>query len=83
MITLVFCCRRNPNLSVEEFQSSWQNDHGPLVCSLRAAFPQMRRYVQSHTLPTQPVNRSGRGGARNRRTTASPRCGSTAWSSAH
>lgn len=47
---LVFCCRRNPNLSPEEFQKSWLNDHGRLVRSLRAQFPQMRRYVQSHTL---------------------------------
>jgi hypothetical protein len=50
MLKLVFYCRRNPNLSVEEFQRSWLSDHGPLVHSLRAAFPQMRRYVQSHTL---------------------------------
>jgi hypothetical protein len=50
MLKLVFCCRRNPNLSVEDFQRSWLNDHGPLVRSLRKAFPQMRRYVQSHTL---------------------------------
>jgi hypothetical protein len=52
MIKLVFCCRRNRNLSVEEFQKSWLNDHGPLVRSLRRALPQMLRYVQSHTLHT-------------------------------
>jgi len=62
-IKLVFCCRRNPAMSREEFQRYWRESHGPLVRSLRAALPQMRRYVQSHTLET-PINeaiRAGRG----------------------
>ena len=47
---LVFCCRRRPELTREEFQRYWLDEHGPLVRSLRAAVPQMKRYVQSHTL---------------------------------
>ena len=62
-IKLVFCCRRNAKLTREEFQHYWLDSHGPLVRSLRSALPQMRRYVQSHTLAT-PANdaiREGRG----------------------
>ena len=65
MIKLVFCCRRRPELSREEFQRAWLDRHGPLVRSLRGALPAMRRYVQSHTLDT-PANdaiRAGRGSA--------------------
>ena len=35
MIKLVFCCRRRPELSREEFQRTWLDRHGPLVRSLR------------------------------------------------
>ena len=65
MIKLVFCCRRRPELSREEFQRYWLDEHGPLVRSLRAQLPQMRRYVQSHTVADE-VNdgiRAGRGSA--------------------
>ena len=65
MVKLVFCCRRRPELSREEFQRIWLDQHGPLVRSLRAAIPAMRRYVQSHTLDT-PANaaiRASRGSA--------------------
>jgi uncharacterized protein (TIGR02118 family) len=55
MVKLVFCCRRKPEASVEDFQRYWLERHGPLVKSLRDAFPGMRRYVQSHTMAT-PVN---------------------------
>ncbi len=34
MAKLVFCCRRNPNLSVEEFQRSWLDDHVLGHCGL-------------------------------------------------
>jgi uncharacterized protein (TIGR02118 family) len=62
-VKLVFCCRRNPTLSRAEFQRYWLDSHGPLVRSLRAALPQMRRYVQSHTLdsPANDAIREGRG----------------------
>ena len=55
MVKLVFCCRRNPDLSREEFQRYWLEEHGRLVRSLREAIPSMVRYVQSHTLDT-PAN---------------------------
>jgi uncharacterized protein (TIGR02118 family) len=51
MVKLVFCCRRRPEMSREEFQTRWLEVHGPLVRRLRAQLPMMKRYVQSHTLP--------------------------------
>src|SRR5687768_9111995 len=65
MVKLVFCCRRNPALSPEEFRRYWLDEHAPLVRSLREAIPSMKRYVQSHTLDT-PANdavRASRGSA--------------------
>ena len=54
MLKFVYCVRRRPGLSREEFHKYWLEQHGPLVRkyahSLRA-----RRYVQSHTLDT-PLN---------------------------
>lgn len=55
MVKLVFCCRRNPELSRAAFQRYWLEEHGRLVRSLREAIPSMVRYVQSHTLDT-PAN---------------------------
>jgi uncharacterized protein (TIGR02118 family) len=51
MIKLVFCLRRLPHLSREEFQRYWREEHGPLV---RAAAPALRiaRYVQVHAAET-------------------------------
>ena len=62
MVKLVFCLKRLPHLSREEFQKYWRDHHGPLV---REAAPALaiRRYVQTHTATTR-VNerlRSGRG----------------------
>ena len=51
MIKLVFCCRRKPEMTREEFQARWLDLHGPLVRKLRVHLPMMKRYVQSHTLP--------------------------------
>jgi len=49
MIHLVFCLRRLPHLSREQFQRYWREQHGPLV---RAQAPALgiRRYVQAHTI---------------------------------
>jgi hypothetical protein len=55
VLKLVFCCRRKPSLTREEFQRYWLEDHARLVRSLREAIPSMQRYVQSHTLET-PMN---------------------------
>lgn len=63
MIKLVFCCRRKPEMTLEEFQTRWLDVHGPLVQRLREKLPMMKRYVQSHTVPG-PLNdglREGRG----------------------
>ena len=51
MVKLVFCVRRKPELSFEQFQKRWLDVHGPLVRSLREQLPMMRRYVQSHLIP--------------------------------
>lgn len=50
MIKLVFCLRRKPELTPEEFAVRWRDVHGPLVRKLREKLPMMKRYVQSHTL---------------------------------
>lgn len=51
MVKLVFCLRRLPHLSREEFQRYWLGTHAPLVQE-RAALLGIRRYVQVHTLDT-------------------------------
>ena len=52
MIKLVFVLRRRPELSREEFQRYWREEHGPLVAA-RAAAIGAERYVQAHTLDTR------------------------------
>lgn len=54
MIKLVYCLRRLPRLSREEFRRYWWEVHGPLVRDHAAALA-IRRYVQVHTLDG-PVN---------------------------
>ncbi len=63
MVKLVFCARRLPHLSREEFQRYWRGTHGPLVRKHAAAL-RIRRYVQVHTLddPIQDALRASRGG---------------------
>lgn len=63
MIKLVFCARRLPHLSRQEFQRYWREVHGPLVRK-HAAMLGIRRYVQVHTLddPLQEALRASRGG---------------------
>ena len=48
MIKLVFCVRKRPEISQEEFSAYWLNQHGPLVKS-KAHDLNMKKYVQSHT----------------------------------
>ncbi len=52
MIKFVYCVRRHPRLSAEEFSKYWLERHGPLVKRYAEAL-RARRYVQSHTLDTQ------------------------------
>ena len=54
MIKFVYCVRRHPSLSVQEFRKYWIERHGPLVHRQAQAL-KARRYVQSHTLDT-PLN---------------------------
>lgn len=63
MVKIVFCCRRKAGLGFEEFQRRWLDVHGPLVRRLRAELPQMKRYVQSHTIPGEATDalRASRG----------------------
>ena len=63
MIKLVFCLRRLPALTRDEFQRYWYGTHAPLVRRHAAAL-RIRRYVQVHTLddPVQDALRASRGG---------------------
>jgi hypothetical protein len=51
MPKLVFCLRRQPHLSAEEFQTYWREQHGPLVAEQQrlGRMPTLQRYVQVHT----------------------------------
>lgn len=49
MLKLVFCVRRLPQSSFEEFSRYWLQEHGPLVARVAPTL-KMRRYVQSHAL---------------------------------
>ena len=48
MLHLIFCLRRLPQLSRQEFQRYWREHHAPLVRAHAAALG-IRRYVQAHT----------------------------------
>jgi uncharacterized protein (TIGR02118 family) len=50
VVKLVFCLRRLPELSRDDFQRYWRETHAPLVRDRQAALA-IRRYVQVHTLP--------------------------------
>lgn len=54
MVKLVFCLRRLPHLSREEFQHYWLEKHAPLVRK-HAKTLRIRRVVQVHTLD-DPIN---------------------------
>ena len=47
MIKLVFSLRRRPEMSREDFQAYWRDQHAPLVAS-HAKTLRIRRYVQTH-----------------------------------
>ena len=62
MIKLVYCLRRLPELSREEFQRYWRETHSPLVRN-RAPALGIKRYIQVHTLesPLNEALRASRG----------------------
>jgi uncharacterized protein (TIGR02118 family) len=47
MIKLVFSLRRRPEMTREEFQAYWRDQHAPLVARHAEAL-RIRRYVQTH-----------------------------------
>ena len=49
MIRIVFLLRRKPQLSLDEFQRYWRDEHGPLVTSFSKKL-NMLRYVQVHSI---------------------------------
>jgi uncharacterized protein (TIGR02118 family) len=62
MIDIVFCLKRRPELSGEEFRRYWLEQHGPLV-ERHAPTLGILRYSQHHTIdtPLTEVLRAGRG----------------------
>ena len=52
MIKLVFCLRRRSEMSREEFQRYWREQHAPLVQS-KADVLRIQRYVQVHSMPAE------------------------------
>jgi uncharacterized protein (TIGR02118 family) len=63
MLKLIFCLRRQPHLSREEFQEYWLGTHAPLVRERAKAIGAMR-YVQVHTAHDElnEALRASRGG---------------------
>jgi len=49
MLHLIFCLRRLPQLSRQECQRYWREQHAPLVRAHAAALG-IHRYVQAHTV---------------------------------
>ena len=54
MVKFIMCCTRHPDMSREEFQDYWLNQHGPFFMK-NASVMRAKKYVQSHTLDT-PLN---------------------------
>ncbi len=54
MIRLTYVLRRKPEMSLEEFQKYWRENHGPLVAG-HATTLNILRYVQVHALD-DPLN---------------------------
>lgn len=52
MIKLTFALVRNPDLTREAFQAYWFDHHAPLVKSVSETL-RIRRYVQTHSLPSE------------------------------
>ena len=62
MIKLTFALRRRKGMQLDEFQTYWREQHGPLVARHADAL-RIRRYVQVHRRETalDPSIREGRG----------------------
>ncbi len=55
MVKLVYCLRRKPGLSWEEFSQYWRDVHAPLVAA-RAELLGIKRYVQVRTLDNPAIH---------------------------
>jgi uncharacterized protein (TIGR02118 family) len=64
MVKFVYCVRRLPGLTLEEFNKYWLEKHGPLVKSYATAL-KARRYVQSYLMDSRlnDIVRQPRGAA--------------------
>ena len=51
MTKLIYCIRRRPHLSLEEFQAHWREHHSQFGKRVKT----IRRYVQYHTLANDPI----------------------------
>jgi uncharacterized protein (TIGR02118 family) len=62
MLKLIFCLRKLPSVSREEFHRYWRENHAALV-SRHAKALRIRRYVQCHALdsPLNDALRASRG----------------------
>jgi uncharacterized protein (TIGR02118 family) len=63
VIKLTFCLRRRDELTLEEFQRYWREEHAPLVRQHAEALG-IRKYVQLHSRPgpMDDALRASRGG---------------------
>ena len=52
MIKLIFCLKRKPGMTLQDFQHYWRNNHAPLV-QQHAKTLGIRRYLQCHSLGTE------------------------------
>ena len=78
MVKLVFSLRRLPQLSRDDFQRYWREQHAPLVAPPRDAL-RVPRYVQPHAADSPALAGSARAEAPPRSTTASRSSGGRAW----
>ncbi|MCR8915021.1 EthD family reductase [Marinobacter panjinensis] len=53
MIKVIVAIKKNPELSVADFQNHWLNQHAALVKNNPAAQRYIRKYIQCHTLPSE------------------------------
>jgi uncharacterized protein (TIGR02118 family) len=55
MIKLTYVLRRRPEMTRDEFQDYWRNQHAPLVESVRDDL-RIQRYIQVHTFADAGAN---------------------------
>lgn len=53
MIKLIVAVKKRADMSVEDFQSHWRNQHASLVKNSTATAKYVKKYVQCITLPSE------------------------------